>query len=98
MTVRVHGDVDLATAPKLRAVLADCDRRGVCQLVVDLSDVDHMDSTGIGVLFGALRRARLLGGDLRVSATSAAVAALFELLSLSTVFVDRCPCNAGVDP
>lgn len=85
-TVRVRGEIDLATAPRLRASLIDVDRRGRHQLEVDLHDVDFVDSVGLGVLFGALRRARQAGGGLRVVAVSEPVGKLFDLLDLNAHF------------
>jgi anti-sigma B factor antagonist len=98
VTVSVRGDVDLATAPKLRAALAGCDRSAPGCIAIDLSAVDHLDSTGLGVLFGALRRARQRGAELHVSAASPPVAALFELLSITAVLLEDCAHPAGAGP
>ena len=84
--VRVSGDIDLATAPRLRAALLDTDRQGRHRLQVDLRSVDFVDSTAIGVLIGALRRARMAGGDLVVSGLGPRPAQLFGLLGLDAVF------------
>lgn len=84
--VRIRGEIDLATAPRLRADLQDLDRGGHHRLVLDLGFVDHIDSVGLGVLLGALRRARQAGGSATVTAASAPVARLFALLGIDTVF------------
>jgi anti-sigma B factor antagonist len=52
----VHGEIDLATAPMLREVLAPVLEHQTGPVVVDLSDVLFMDSTGVHVLTEALRR------------------------------------------
>jgi anti-anti-sigma factor len=59
--VSVRGDVDMATAPRLRQVLIDATTLAV---VVDLSAVTFMDASGLGVLVGAARSARNEGRDL----------------------------------
>lgn len=86
VTVRVRGEIDLASAPRLRAALLDVDRRGHRYVEVDLGAVDLVDSAGIGVLIGALRRARLAGGDLRIISVAADTARVFGLLRLDAVF------------
>jgi len=55
--VAATGQVDLATAPELAAVLAEAIESGTPELVVDLRGVDFLDSAGIGVLVEAARTA-----------------------------------------
>lgn len=84
--VAVHGEVDVATAPRLRATLLDVLSQGDSNLIVDLSAVDFLDSTGLGVLIGALRRVRTAEGDLRLVCTSRRILRVFELTGLGRVF------------
>ena len=56
----VRGDVDLATAAELRKRLADA-VDAYASVVVDLSGVGFMDSTGLGVLVAAANRAAAAG-------------------------------------
>jgi anti-sigma B factor antagonist len=53
--VGVHGDIDLGTAPKLREILRPVLERQTGPVIVDLSEVPFMDSTGVHVLAGAIR-------------------------------------------
>lgn len=55
----VHGEIDLGTAPVLREALAPVLKHGNGPVVVDLSDVQFMDSTGVHVLLDALQRLTL---------------------------------------
>ncbi len=66
--VALSGELDLASAPTLRDQLLGVLRPGNCRLVVDLSHVGFSDHSGLAVLVGAHRRARLLGGVLRLAA------------------------------
>ncbi|MEK8170584.1 STAS domain-containing protein [Streptomyces sp. M19] len=69
--LRVRGGLDLTTAPAVRAHLHDAvARRTGRVLYLDLSAVTSCDVLGLGVLVAAGRRARLLGGDLRLVAPS----------------------------
>ena len=53
--VRVAGEVDVASAPDLRKCLDDVPLDG-SKVIVDLSDVSFLDSTGLGVLVGGWKR------------------------------------------
>ena len=79
---RVFGDVDVATAPRLRERLVSTITSGRSQVVLDLEEVGFLDSTGLGVIIGVLKRARTHGGDLRLVATKANLVALFQLTGL----------------
>jgi anti-sigma B factor antagonist len=56
--VRVSGELDVYSAPKLRAVLAGLPAPARYWVAVDLAGVTFMDSSGLGALVGAVRRAR----------------------------------------
>jgi anti-sigma B factor antagonist len=79
------GSLDIATAPELRealrAIIGDEQR-----VVVDLEAVDFVDSSALGVLVGALRRAREHGGDLRVECTNREVVRVFRVSGLMRTF------------
>jgi anti-sigma B factor antagonist len=84
--VAASGEIDVATAPALRDRLAELVEDGTTRLVIDLEDVDFIDSTGLGVLVGGLRRARGEGGDLRLVCTNPRILKVFEATGLHDVF------------
>ena len=51
--VAIHGDVDLKTAREFRAALDDAAQDGKPRLIVDMSDVPFMDSSGLAAVIGA---------------------------------------------
>jgi anti-sigma B factor antagonist len=79
---RVEGDVDVATAPRLREQLIGVITGGQPRIILDLDGVDFLDSTGLGVIVGVLKRARTLGGDMRLVCTQPGVRKVFEITAL----------------
>jgi len=82
----VKGEVDVYTAPRLREKLVELVSQGRHQIVVDLEGVDFLDSTGLGVLVGGLKRLRSNEGDLRLVCTQARILKVFEITGLTKVF------------
>ena len=82
----VKGDVDVYSAPRLREKLVELVSGGARQIVVDLEGVDFLDSTGLGVLVGGLKRARSHDGELSLICTRPRILKVFELTRLTQVF------------
>jgi anti-sigma B factor antagonist len=81
------GELDRRSARGVRAALHDeiaASSGGV--VVVDCAGMDFIDSTGLGVLVGALKVARDRGGDLRVEGLRPAARKVFEITRLTKVF------------
>ncbi len=76
------GELDLASAPPLREQLLGVLRPGSSRLVLDLSQVSFCDASGLAVLIGTGRRARLLGGFLRLAAVSPQAARVLSITGL----------------
>lgn len=82
----VSGEVDVATVPRMREQLHSLVAQGDNRIVVDLDAVDFLDSTGLGVLVGALKRVRSSGGDLQLICTQPRIRKVFEVTGLTKVF------------
>jgi anti-sigma B factor antagonist len=80
------GEVDVAAAPALGRMLGDAVREGHVDLVVDLSGVTFMDSSGLSVLLNASRRTIRAGGRLRLASPNADIQRVMTLTRLDTTF------------
>ncbi len=85
-TVVVEGEVDVATAPSLRDELYRLIEGGASRVVVDLSGMDFIDSTGLGVFVGALKRARERGGGIELRGLKPSARKVFEITGLDSAF------------
>jgi anti-sigma B factor antagonist len=82
----VAGELDVVGGPDLRQQVMAEVRQGNHSLVMDLTGVDFIDSFGLGVIIGALKRLRLLDGDLRLVVPEPRIRRVFEVCDLDRVF------------
>jgi anti-sigma B factor antagonist len=81
--LEAFGELDLATAPRLCALLDEARHERVRRLVVDLTGVDFCDSTGLRALMAASTELRHAGGRLAVVVLpDGAVARLFDVTGI----------------
>jgi len=84
--LRVGGEVDLYTAPQIRERVIQLLDDGARHVIVDLREVDFLDSTGLGVLVGSLKRLREQDGSLKVVTAGGRIPQLFRLTGLDRAF------------
>ncbi len=80
--VSATGEVDVFTAPSLDERLSSLQEAGTHRIVVDLSAVSFLDSTGLGVLVKGLKRARESGGWIRLVVTTDRIRKIFAITGL----------------
>ncbi|HEY3376205.1 MAG TPA: STAS domain-containing protein [Armatimonadota bacterium] len=80
------GEMDLYTSPRAKETLTGLLAQGFRYLIINLHQAEYLDSTGLGTLIGALRRAREHGGSVRIVAPSHTVRRLFEMTRLTNAF------------
>lgn len=83
--LEVTGDLDVAGSPDLRQAVVSAVAAGTRLLVLDLSGLDFIDSFGLGVVVGALKRARQRNGDVRLVCPVHRIRRVFELCDLDRV-------------
>src|SRR5207248_11301833 len=94
----VRGEVDVYTAPRFRERLIELVSEGKHRIVVDLEGVDFLDSTGLGVLVGGLKRLRSHDGDLSLVCTQNRILKVFELTGLPKGFDIHDSVDVSVTP
>jgi anti-sigma B factor antagonist len=85
VVLALKGEVDLATAPDVREMLIRLVSSGIVRIVVDLSDVTFIDSSGLGVLAAAAKRLDAANGWLRVRKPAPQARQILELTALDQV-------------
>jgi anti-sigma B factor antagonist len=88
-TVIAAGEIDLASSPDLRRELQTLLDDGVQSIVLDLGDVTFIDSSGLGVLVGVLKRVKEAGDDgaMSLRGLTGPVRKVFEITGLHEIFV-----------
>ena len=83
--VRLEGRLNMVAAPRLKNAIEDVVDGGSTHVVVDLTAVSFMDSSGLGALIAALKKARQAHGDLRIAGVNEQVATVLQLTNLDRV-------------
>jgi anti-sigma B factor antagonist len=82
----LQGSLDIATSPTVRASLLEASERGDHRIIVDLSGLEFLDSTGLGALIGAQRRAKEYDGEVRLVTKEGQILRLLRITGLLRVF------------
>ncbi|GAA5177617.1 anti-sigma factor antagonist BldG [Rugosimonospora acidiphila] len=102
LVLEVAGEIDVYTAPQLRERLIALVEGGARRLIVDLDRVEFLDSTGLGVLVGALKRLRGVNGELFLVCDQERLLKIFRITGLDRVFtmyetVEAATAGSGAD-
>ncbi|MHB8842472.1 MAG: anti-sigma B factor antagonist [Candidatus Aquicultor secundus] len=82
----LEGEVDVYTAPKLKSRLIDLVDEGKYNIIIDLQKVEFMDSSGLGVLVGGLKRVKSHQGSISLVCTQENILKIFRITGLVKVF------------
>jgi anti-sigma B factor antagonist len=94
--VSVGGEIDVYTAPRLRDTITELVGQGVHHIVIDMEGVEFLDSTGLGVLVGGLKKVRTHDGSLELVCTQERLLKIFRITGLAKVFVIHDSAEAAV--
>jgi anti-sigma B factor antagonist len=84
--IAVAGQIDLYSAPEFKAATLRAIEEGATRLVIDLTNTSFIDSTGLGVLIGAMKRLAPCGGSVEIVCPDTSVQRLFEISGLARRF------------
>lgn len=84
--VKVEGEVDLFNSQDLKSDVENLINSGKVKLILDMTKVSYIDSSGLGILVGINKRARMRGGFLRLAALPPDIKHLFEMTKLDKIF------------
>lgn len=83
------GEIDLSSAPSLRARIEELVHLGTQRLVVDLRGVGFMDSSGLSVLVACMKRMRESGGELAIACPNGSILKVFTVTGLDRLLMIR---------
>ena len=83
--IQPQGRLDLLTAPAVKQRIVAAVADGYTRLLIDLAGVTFIDSSGLGVLLGSLKAARLAGGDLHIARATEQARVILELTTLDRI-------------
>ena len=86
IVAKARGEIDLIRSPQLRTELMQMLDKGVARLVIDLTEVPFMDSSGVATLVEALQVQRKKGNKLVLCNMQQKVRSIFEIARLDMVF------------
>ena len=84
--VDLNGEIDVYTSPKVKDAISDLIDKGHYNLVINLEKVRYIDSTGLGVLIGGLKRVREHGGTVNLVCTNPQIKKIFDITGLVKIF------------
>ena len=82
----VQGEIDVYSSPKLKEKIMEFFEEGTSTFAVNLTNVSYIDSTGLGVLIGGLRRAREKDGQVYLVFSAQRLKRIFEITGLDKNF------------
>lgn len=84
--IALEGEVDVYTAPQLKQQMIVLLEDGAKQIVVNLTNVEYLDSTALGVLIGGLKRMREMDGNMSLICPAPRIRRVFEITGLDRIF------------
>ncbi|MEW6555669.1 MAG: STAS domain-containing protein [Actinomycetota bacterium] len=84
--VVLEGEIDLSTAAVFKETVYEVIEAGNTDLVIDLTELEFMDSTGLGVLVAALKKTTTEGGSIRLICDKRNILKVFTITGLDKVF------------
>ncbi|MCM3217629.1 anti-sigma factor antagonist [Niallia taxi] len=94
--IKVAGEIDAYTAPKLKERIYSFSEKDGVRMTIDLSDVNYMDSTGLGVFVGLFKNVRSHDGEFKLIGLSERLIRLFEITGLADIIDINSKIEGGI--
>jgi len=85
-SVEVHGEIDVYTSSKVKEKIGELIEKGIYILIINLEEVRYIDSTGLGVLIGALKKVKEHDGNIGLICTNPQIRKIFNITGLVKIF------------
>src|SRR4051812_29949006 len=97
VVLRVLGEIHATTAPEFSEQLNDAISNGKSGVILDLTGVEFIDSTGLSVLLNGLRRVTRARGTMVLACANPTVLRLFEITKLDSTFEILPSCEEAIE-
>ncbi len=84
--LRLAGELDLRYVPEVRGAIRGLLDEGLVDIIVNLTNLDFIDSSGLGVLVGGLARVREKQGEIKLVCANRRIVRVFEMTRLTQLF------------
>ena len=84
--ISVQGEIDVYTSPRVKEIINELIEQGHFNLIINLEGVRYIDSTGLGVLIGALKKVRENEGSINLICTNPQIKKIFNITGLVKIF------------
>jgi anti-sigma B factor antagonist len=82
----IDGEIDIVRSPEMKKIFDKLTGKKTSKIVIELSKVTYVDSSGLATLVGILKNMRSYGGKMRLAAMSPKIKSLFEITKLDKLF------------
>lgn len=83
--ISVAGDLDLRTAPDLKAHIVEAVESGGREVILDLTETTFIDSTALGAIVGGVKRLKAVDGSLALACSDRSIVRIFEITGLDRI-------------
>lgn len=84
--LRLSGELDLRNVPEVRQAIRGLIDEGLVNFIINLTGLEFIDSSGLGVLVGGLARVREKQGTIKLACSNRRILRVFEMTRLTQLF------------
>lgn len=84
--IEIRGEIDVYTSPSVKNTINELIENGCFNLIISLENVRYIDSTGLGVLIGAIKRVREHDGRIVLVCNNVQIRKIFAITGLVKIF------------